>query len=796
MADALSRLGYIVHQLCALDPHKHSGAPCQSPGKVPTERGWQKRDKPLATAAARALRSDRGIGVLTGRGLIVIDCDRGPAPPSGADNLARLYEAHPDAMPEPTVHTGGGGAHYWYQVTSGLTLPNTASKIAPLVDTRGDGGQVVVPPSPHASGAAYEWAPGYPLARAELPALPLWLLDMIRPTPPPAPAARAAPQGGKERVSDQTHWEEMIARHPFNEGTRNDSLNALAFYLGQRSSHPDAPKRLAELRELARASGLNEQETTATITSGGKAGQGAPHRPPLYLVGAGAPPQQPASSTRPPDPPPPQWRPELLPTDESAAVRLLLEAPSTIMLCRTAKGHSQVRVAGKSGVWKESIDQVMTLHNRANAHYRARVEQAKESGAKGLGRLINYCDRAAGATGGRRAIDSVGGALEALAATRPAAGAALTRCNDEDLDAQLQFLGAPNGVIDLHTGTLLTDDAAKRCLVTTTIPDPFVRSAGHPDVERLTAHMSPETERYLLDEIAYSLLGKPSRRILMIIGPKGGGKTTLSESIGAAIGAYGSALSAGAISRGWHTANAATPDMCSVMPPYRLARSAEMSGLRIDAERAKALSAGDRQSYRQLYGAPQEGVPSATMLFTGNALPESTQWLADEALLERLRVLTYPVVPNEARAPHMAAAFALGAGQEGRVRRQALIAKLVQYVVRHCLEVGPDSPPDMPDALWENSERAKDDAHGPLGNALRLLITPSEPGAFVTTDAVWDRLQSAFAVKDDKIEGLTRRQITRLLAAMHELGAAEVLSVEGRARRGWKAWSFTPPTDQ
>ena len=760
---------------------------------MPTSRRWQKRAKPLTPADAERLPAGFGIGVLTGRGLIVIDCDRAAAPPSGSANLAHLYDAHPDAMPEPTVHTGGGGNHYWYQVAPGLKLPNTASKIAPLIDTRGDGGQVVVPPSPHISGEVYEWANGFPPAPADLPALPLWLLTMILPPPqPPQQAAPTPPTGGDRGVSDQAHWEETIARHPFNEGTRNASLNALAFYAGQRSAHPDTHKRLTELAELARASGLSEQEITATIASGVKAGADAPHRPPLYIVGGGAPPQRPAGPTRPPDPPPPQWRPELLPTDESAAVRLLLEAPSTIMLCRTARGHSQVRVAGKSGVWKESIDQVMTLHNRANAHYRARVEQAQEGGAKGLGRLINYCDRAAGATGGRRAIDSVGGALEALAATRPAAGAALTRCNDEDLDAQLQFLGAPNGVIDLHTGMLLTDDAAKRCLVTTTIPDPFVRSAGHPDVERLTAHMSPETERYLLDEIAYSLLGKPSRRILMIIGPKGGGKTTLSESIGAAIGAYGSALSAGAISRGWHTANAATPDMCSVMPPYRLARSAEMSGLRIDPERAKALSAGDRQSYRQLYGAPQEGVPSATMLFTGNTLPESTQWLADEALLERLRVLTYPVVPNEARAPHMAAAFTLGAGQEGRARRQALIAKLVQYVVRHCLEVGPDSPPEMPDALWEDSERAKDDAHGPLGTALRLLVAPSQAGDSVTTDAVWERLQIAFAVKDDKIEGLTRRQITRLLAAMHELGPASVLSVDGKARRGWRGWGFAP----
>ena len=322
------------------------------------------------------------------------------------------------------------------------------------------------------------------------------------------------------------------------------------------------------------------------------------------------------------------------------------------------------------------------------------------------------------------------------------------------------------------------------------IPDPYDPTAVHPDVEQLTAHMDDTAARYLLDEIAYSLLGRPSRRILVLIGQKGGGKTTISEAIGATIGDYGSALGAGAVTRAWQSANVATPDMCSVMAPYRLTRSPEMAGLRIDPERAKALSAGDRQSYRPLYGAPREGVPSATILFTGNSMPAQSQWLADDALLERLRVLTYPVVPSSSRSPHMASAFALSAGADGRRRRQALAAKLIGAVTRHCQEAGPDAPPQMPKALAQESEAAKDAAHGPLGQALRALLAAGAPSDVVTTADIWLEMAALFGVKDDKIEGLTRRQINRIVVAMHELGPAKVLTIGGRPQRGWKGWSL------
>lgn len=55
-----------------------------------------------------------------------------------------------------TVSTPRPGRHYYYTVPDGLKTPNTISELAPGLDTRGDGGYVVFPGSPHASGGTYE----------------------------------------------------------------------------------------------------------------------------------------------------------------------------------------------------------------------------------------------------------------------------------------------------------------------------------------------------------------------------------------------------------------------------------------------------------------------------------------------------------------------------------------------------------------------------------------------------------------------------------------------------------------
>ena len=77
------------------------------------------------------------------------------------DNIAGT--ADPDTIPR--VQTGGGGAHFWLRCDEPVlgneklaqVKANNKQGFVTVIETRGEGGYVVVPPSAHPSGAQYAW---------------------------------------------------------------------------------------------------------------------------------------------------------------------------------------------------------------------------------------------------------------------------------------------------------------------------------------------------------------------------------------------------------------------------------------------------------------------------------------------------------------------------------------------------------------------------------------------------------------------------------------------------------------
>lgn len=92
---------------------------------------------------------DANIGIPTGAvsGLMVVDID-GPA----GEEAMRVLNAN---RATPQVLTGKG--RHVYFAHPGFDVRNTAKRLGPELDTRGDGGYVVAPPSVHASGRVYAW---------------------------------------------------------------------------------------------------------------------------------------------------------------------------------------------------------------------------------------------------------------------------------------------------------------------------------------------------------------------------------------------------------------------------------------------------------------------------------------------------------------------------------------------------------------------------------------------------------------------------------------------------------------
>src|SRR6516165_11217578 len=71
----------------------------------------------------------------------------------GPKELAQLTAQYGPLPETLTSSTPGGGSHFYF-LWNGANIRNSASKIAPGLDVRGDGGYTIVPPSTRADGRA------------------------------------------------------------------------------------------------------------------------------------------------------------------------------------------------------------------------------------------------------------------------------------------------------------------------------------------------------------------------------------------------------------------------------------------------------------------------------------------------------------------------------------------------------------------------------------------------------------------------------------------------------------------
>ncbi|MFI6743704.1 bifunctional DNA primase/polymerase [Nonomuraea sp. NPDC050451] len=244
------------------------------------------------------------IGIATGPSrLVVIDLDtpkagEQPPPPwnqpgvnDGADVLAFLCEQAGQPLPLETfqARTRRGGTHLYFTAPEGLTLGNTSGAkgqgLGWLIDTRATGGYVVGPGSfvtlPDGTGT-------YEAIHTINPApLPHWLTERLTPSTPERPSIRFTASDVLATLGTQSTGYALAAlrnelQHVLDAtpGTRNHTLNAAAFALGQLVATGLLPHRLTEdaLHTAAQAIGLSPREATATIRSGLTSGARQPRR--------------------------------------------------------------------------------------------------------------------------------------------------------------------------------------------------------------------------------------------------------------------------------------------------------------------------------------------------------------------------------------------------------------------------------------------------------------------------------------------------------------------------------------
>lgn len=194
---------------------------------------------------------EANMGTPTGLHSFVLDVDL----PDGPISLARLEKEFGPLPNTLEQRTGSGGRHLFLALPQGIDVRNSAGKLGPGLDIRGNGGYVILPPSIHPNGAAYEWVNELAPAPA-----PDWLIQAMT-TKAELPSGGPNPNLGPK-------------------GARNDTLNRLAFSFGQQVAKGDMPNKAARqiLNQSARSAGLGTRETESTIRSGLEAGLKAVNR--------------------------------------------------------------------------------------------------------------------------------------------------------------------------------------------------------------------------------------------------------------------------------------------------------------------------------------------------------------------------------------------------------------------------------------------------------------------------------------------------------------------------------------
>lgn len=193
--------------------------PCRPGDKSPlTEHGFHDATTDVEQIERWWTASpDANIGIPTA-GLLVVDIDGRHNPWPGAERSLEISTG-------PLAVTPRGGSHRWFRAP--YPLRSTTGQIAPDVDTRADGGYVVVPPSTMLLGP-YAWINDL-VPRSDLPFPPDWLLDLL-------PRAEE-----RQQASGTVTTANMIPA-----GQRNSTLAKLAG--GMRRQGMGEPEILAALR--------------------------------------------------------------------------------------------------------------------------------------------------------------------------------------------------------------------------------------------------------------------------------------------------------------------------------------------------------------------------------------------------------------------------------------------------------------------------------------------------------------------------------------------------------------------
>jgi putative DNA primase/helicase len=563
--------------------------------------------------------------------IIVLDIDG----PEGQESFKKLIEANCPVSKTVIVRTPHG-RHIYFKAPA-YRVPNSASRIAPGIDVRGDGGYVVGPGSANPDGA-YTIVHGPD--EAEIAPAPEWLLKKIAEAAPAPEPLRVQQIAIADRNRAEAYAAAALGREldrlrkaPLHQ--RNTTLNLCAFKLGQFLPYGlfDENRIAADLTAAASTTGLHESEIAPTIKSGFCAGRQSPRRIPFLKSDKRAR-SQPAA-------------PPTASNDEVTQQLASLGENDTDNAQRFATRFGNKVIYTRGRGWMV-FDGKRYLPDELKC-----IEHAKTT-ARFIGDEPQYLDddrdRAARAKFSATSLSE--GALHRMLNLAKS----LLVVADSKLDADPWLFNTQAGTIDLRAGRLEKHDA--RDLLTKISPVAASFKAKCPlfkkFLHRITAGDS-ELMTFIQKCVGCTLTGITSEQVLFFAYGKSGknGKSTLVNTIRDMMGDYG----------------CHTPTETLVVKQYDNAIPADLARLagarmvtaieanfnrHLDEARIKGMTGGEPITARFLFGNYFEFVPEFKLWLVANDRPRVRS--TDDAFWRRIRVIPLNVtVPPSERDPDLPA---------------------------------------------------------------------------------------------------------------------------------------------
>jgi P4 family phage/plasmid primase-like protien len=241
---------------------------------------------------------------------------------------------------------------------------------------------------------------------------------------------------------------------------------------------------------------------------------------------------------------------------------------------------------------------------------------------------------------------------------------------ENDLDANLNLLATPSGVVDLLTGEARDAEPDDMCTRVTRVEyDP---TATSPLLDQYLETFVPDKED---QDVLFGVLGtilrggNPGRLLPFFLGGTTSGKSQLLAALDRLLGDYICTINV-SVFRG-NLDDKPRPDLVRAMY-HRIAYAVEASKTwELHSDQVKRITGGDAVPHRDLYGKSVEKVPRFTPLIVTNEMPRIKG--ADQALKRRLLVVRFDrTLPPEREDASVKERFVR---DEGCLR--ALLARIV-----------------------------------------------------------------------------------------------------------------------